>query len=85
MVPGMSERERLAVGMQRTEWLAGAVPGPRPPAGRAAMPFRTRHIVSPSSCRRELTTARVLVQRVCLIWRESVTPRRKATAGRLIA
>jgi hypothetical protein len=37
MVPGLSERERLATDVQRLEWLADAVLGPtRPSGGRAS-------------------------------------------------
>jgi hypothetical protein len=34
MVPGLSERERLAADVQRQEWLADAVLGPTRPSGR---------------------------------------------------
>jgi hypothetical protein len=33
MVPGMTERERLAADVQRLEWLADAVLGPPRPSG----------------------------------------------------
>ena len=50
--PGMTERERLAVNMQRLEWLADATLGPthlpRPP-GPPAVPSGTRHSV-PLDC-----------------------------------
>ena len=64
MVPGMTERERLAADMRRAEWLAEAVLGPvqvnRSPARRlSALPRESVHI---------LAAARALVRRIRIRW-----------------
>jgi hypothetical protein len=67
MVPGMTERERLAANVQRLEWLPDASLGPthlpRPP-GPPAVPSGTRHSVPLGLCRRGLVLAHGLSQRI---------------------
>jgi hypothetical protein len=69
MVPGMSERERLAADMQRLEWLADAMLGPgRPSRPRGvAVPSGTRRTVPLGLCRRGFAIARDLNRRICTI------------------
>jgi hypothetical protein len=53
MVPGMTERERLAADVQRLEWLADAALGPRRFSRplRPAVPSGRRHTVPLDLCR----------------------------------
>ena len=66
MVPGMSERERLAADMQRLEWLADAMLGPGQlsrPRG-SAVPSGTRRTVPLDLCHRGLAMAQDLNRRI---------------------
>jgi hypothetical protein len=65
MVPGMSERERLATEMQRMVWLADAVLGPsRLPAG-PIVPLGSRYDLLVGLCRRGIAMALGLGRRAC--------------------
>ena len=66
MVPGMSERERLAADMQRLEWLADALLGPRQLSRprRPAVPSGTRRTVPLDLCRRGFAMAQELNRRI---------------------
>lgn len=55
MVPGMTERERLAADVARLEWLAETRFGPTPPV--VATPASPRAVSPLSLCRRALTAA----------------------------
>ena len=70
MVPGMTERERLAADVRRLAWLAEAAIGPTR-IGRDAGPRLARGELRPSLpiglWRRGLSSARVLGQRVRLL------------------
>jgi hypothetical protein len=70
MVPGMTERERLATDVRRLEWLADATLGPVG-SGYALAPTAQRREPHPALplglWRRGLSSARVLGQRVRLL------------------
>ncbi|MDF3042509.1 MAG: hypothetical protein K0Q71_5215 [Thermomicrobiales bacterium] len=84
MVPGMSERERLAADVQRLEWLADAVLGPaqlpRPP-GPPAVPSGTRHSVPLGLCRRNVALVHGLGRCLRAIRLRSVWPVPKHATG----
>jgi hypothetical protein len=69
MVPGMSERERLAADMQRLEWLADVMLGPGQPSRprEPAIPSGTRRTVLLGLCRRGFEMAQDLNRRICTI------------------
>jgi hypothetical protein len=66
MVPGMTERERLAADVQRLEWLADATLGPgrhsQPPG--ADVPSGSRYAVPLGLCRRGFAMVHGLHQRI---------------------
>ena len=69
MVPGMSERERLAADLRRLDWLADAALGP----ARIGCALTASPMAEPSRAalpiglwRRGLSSARVLGQRILL-------------------
>jgi hypothetical protein len=66
MIPGMSERERLAADMERLEWLADAALGPRrlSRARHAGMPSGSRYTVPLDLCSRGFALAQDLNRRV---------------------
>lgn len=74
MVPGMTERERLAADMVRLEWLADAVHRPPLSLAWSAVPFGPRRFVPLGVRRRGLTTALALGQRVRLFRLKLVWP-----------
>ena len=84
MVPGMTERERLAADVQRLQWLADASLGPthlpRPP-GPPAVPSGTRHSVPLGLCRRGFVLAHGLSQRIRTIRSISAWPAPKQATG----
>jgi hypothetical protein len=87
MVPGMSERERLAADVQRLEWLAEATLGPgrvsRPP--RPAVPSGSPYIVPLGLCRRGFALAHGLGQRIHTIRPRSVWALPSEAPGQEIA
>lgn len=70
MVPGMTERDRLAADVRRIEWLADATLGPAR-IGRQPSAPATTSMARPSLpiglWRRGLSSARVLGQRIRLL------------------
>jgi hypothetical protein len=66
MVPGMSERERLAADMQRLEWLADATlgPGRLPRARHTGVPSGSRYAIPLGLCRRGFAMAHGLRLRI---------------------
>ena len=88
MVPGMTERERLAADMQRLEWLADATLGPthlpRPP-GPPAVPSGTRHSVPLGLCRRNVALMQGLGTCLRAIRLRSAWPAPKQATGYPIA
>ena len=88
MVPGMTERERLAADVQRLEWLADATLGPaqlaRPP-GPPAVPSGTRHSVPLGLCRRGFVLAHGVGQSIRTIRPRTVWPLPSDASGQEIA
>lgn len=74
MVPGMTERERLAADVRRLEWLADARLGPgrcsRP--SRPAIPSGSRSTVPLGVCRRGFALAHGLDRRIRTVRPRSV-------------
>lgn len=85
MVPGMTERERLAADVRRLEWLADATLGPTLTAVRPTAPMTTsahRSQLSVRLVRHGLAMARVMGRRMRLIQpvSEQQQPRRNAVS-----
>ena len=59
MVPGMTERQRLGVDVQRLEWLAHATlgPGQSPRPARLTVPSGSRYTLPIGLCRRGFALA----------------------------
>lgn len=88
MVPGMTERERLAADVRRLEWLADARLGPRQipsPPDRPAVLSGTRYSVPLGFCRRGFAMALDLSRRVPLIRPKSVWPHPGVVPGQEIS
>jgi hypothetical protein len=85
MVPGMSERKRLATEMQRLEWLADAVRGSsRHPAG-PMVPLGSRYDLLVGLCRRGIAMALGLGRRTCRRSLRLIRPPPKRAADNVIA
>ena len=88
MVPGMTERERLAADMQRLEWLADATFGPthlpRPPSP-PAVPTGTRHSLPLGFCIRDGALVHVLRRHIRAIRLRSAWPAPREATGHPIA
>ena len=70
MVPGMTERERLAADMRRLEWLSDAVIGPTWMAHESGLPevaSGSRPVLPFGTWRRGLASALVFGKRVRLL------------------
>jgi hypothetical protein len=87
MVPGMTERERLAADVQRLEWLADATLGPRllSPPPRLSIPSGSRYAVPLGLCHRGFAIAHGLGQRIRIIRPRSVWSLPGEAPGREIA
>lgn len=88
MVPGMTERERLAGDVQRLEWLADAVRGPtRLPLSPSppAVPTGTRRSIPLGLCGRSFSLMHDLRQRLRAIRPKTMWPGTKSVTGQPIA
>ena len=83
MVPGMTERDRLAVDLRRLEWLADATfgPGQHPRPAQLAVPSGSRYTVPIGLCRRGLALSDTLRHRVRLVRPRAVWALPGETAG----
>ena len=88
MVPGMAERERLAADVQRLEWLADAMLGPkhlpRPPS-QPAVPSGTGHSVPLGLFRRNVAMVQDLGRSIREIRLRSAWPASKQATSYPIA
>lgn len=87
MVPGMTERERLAADVQRLAWLADATLGPRRfsrPRG-PAVPSGSHYTVPLGLCRRGFVLAHGLSRRIRTLRPRSVWALPGDTTSREIA
>jgi hypothetical protein len=82
MVPGMTERERLANDARRLEWLADAVLGP---TLRVPSSSRARRSRLTAMCRHGLSAAVGLLHRARQVQLGVFRPRLKRTAHHVIA
>jgi hypothetical protein len=87
MVPGMTERERLAADVQRLEWLADATLGPgrlsRP--ARPAVPSGSRYATPLGVCRCGFALAHGLTRRIRMTRARSTWSLPDAAPGQEIA
>lgn len=74
MVPGMTERDRLAVDVQRLEWLAESTLGPAQPPrpARLTVPSGSRYTIPIGLCRRGFALADNVRRRIRLVGPRSV-------------
>ena len=69
MVPGMTERERLAADAQRLEWLADARLGPLRPRAGPVVPSGRRHFLPLAFGGKRTAAALNLGRRIGHAWR----------------